>query len=46
MKLVHVMKCKVEYEISQEVVMNVKNFTKHEGLIQNVHVQVCDLFIH
>ena len=34
MKLVHAMKCKVEYEIGQEVVMNVKNFTKHEGLTQ------------
>ena len=34
MKLVHAMKCKVEYEIGQEVVMNVKNFTKYEGLTQ------------
>ena len=33
MKLVHAMKCKVEYEIGQEVVMNVKNFTKFEGLM-------------
>ena len=34
MKLVHAMKCKVEYEIGQEVVVIVKNFTKYEGLTQ------------
>ena len=34
MKLVHAMKCKVKYEIGQKVVMNVKNFTKHEGFTQ------------
>ena len=46
MKLVHAMKCKVEYEIGQEVVMNVKNFTKHEALLKSAHLQVCDLIIH
>ena len=34
MKQVHATKCKVEYEVGKRVLLNVKNFTTHDGLTQ------------